>query len=222
MHTTSRHDLAEVRERLIELSELVLTAIRAATDAFNRADAAQADTAVATSERVTALVDEIDELAMDMPASRVLDPREVQLLLCYERLSVRLVRMGDFTRHIAHAAQRHLPERVAPDELHASFVQMSAQAVEAAELVTRLVRTQDLELAHELMEDDQWQDVLQRAAFAAVKSPTWPGGTTRAVDVILTARYLERFGDLAVLIARRIAALRAHNVSDAATTEGAA
>lgn len=214
MNMSSRGELAVLRQRLVELAELVHAAIRDATAAFNKADAALADTALATYRSIVSLFDELDEFATQVPTKQELSPQEMQALLCYARAGLRLSRMGDFTRHIADIARRHAPDHVAPETLQASFVQMAAQTVDAAEQVARLVRGETADLVDTLVENDHWTDVLQRAAFAAVEAPGWAGGPERAVYVILVARYLERFGDHAVFIAEKVSALAANGSLD--------
>lgn len=209
MKSTCTADLPGVHERLVQLSELVLETIRDATAAFNLADRALAEKAAASGQRTSALSEELVELSMEMLSQRMLDPSAVRTLVACARVGERLARMGEIAHHIAELTCRHYPDSVAPEERQGSFVQMGAQAVDAAELVARLVRTKDLEVADELIEEDRWTDVLQAAAFDAVRAPEWAGGVDRAVDVILTVRYLERFGDQTVAIAKIVKTLPA-------------
>src|SRR5699024_4341981 len=120
------------------------------------------------------------------------------------RMSSRLERMGDLAGHVAALARRSYPESAIPESLIPDFRQMTDDAQRVSRRITRLLESRDIELASEIEADDDRLDKVQRATFTAMLSPTWDGDANHTINVTLGGRYLERFGDQAVSIARRM------------------
>ena len=90
---------------------------------------------------------------------------------------------------------------------------MTDDAQRVSRRITRLLESRDVELAAEIEADDDRLDQVQRATFATLFGPTWDGDTNQIVNVTLGGRYLERFGDQAVSIARRMRFLVTGDIS---------
>lgn len=204
MREVFQQELAEVQDRLVEISELVLDSIRDATTAFNAADVALADKVIAADPAIDGLAVELDELAIEILYRQNPVARDLRIVVSALRMSASLERMGDLARHIAQIARRRYPEHVAPEALRDTFVQMTAHDIRIAELLTQLLRTQDVELADQLIHGDDTVDKLHASVFERVLGPDWTGEAEQTVDVTLASRFLERFGDHAASIAKKV------------------
>jgi len=68
-----------------------------------------------------------------------------------------LERMGDLALHVAKAARRRHPAAVLPEEVRGYFAEMGRIAVDLAHKAQQVIRTQDVDLARRLDdEDDAW------------------------------------------------------------------
>jgi phosphate transport system protein len=79
--------------------------------------------------------------------------------------------------------------------------------VEAARLLSELLRTQDGDLIEEIRNADDKLDELHVSVFEKVLSDSWQGEAAATVDATLASRYHERFGDHAVSVAKKVAYL---------------
>jgi len=204
MRAVFQHELSTVQERLVEISARVLDAIRDATTAFNAADIGLADSVISGDLTIDELAIELDELSIEILTRQGPMARDFRVVVSALRMSAILERMGDLARHIAQLARRRYPERVATAELRDVFIEMAAQDIRIAELLNRLLITQDVELAHELIRQDDVVDGLHRRVFDELLGPVWSGRAEDIVDLTLASRYFERFGDQAVGAAKKM------------------
>jgi phosphate transport system protein len=205
MRAVFQHELSTVQDTLVDISARVLDAVRDATTAFNTADIRLADGVIAGDANIDALAIELDELSLEILTRQGPMARDFRVVVSALRMSAMLERMGDLARHIAQLARRRYPAKVAATaELQDVFIEMSAQVIRVAELLNRLLRTQDLALADELIAQDDEIDLLHRRVFAVVLGPDWAGEAEHTVDVTLASRFFERFGDQAVAVARKV------------------
>ncbi|HEY0248095.1 MAG TPA: phosphate signaling complex protein PhoU [Gryllotalpicola sp.] len=204
MREVFQQELAEVQDRLVEIAELVLDSIRDATTAFNSADIALADKVIAADPAIDELAVELDELSIEILYRQSPVARDLRIVVSALRMSASLERMGDLARHIAQLARRRYPDHVVPESLRDTFVQMAAQDIHVAELLEQLLRTQDVDLADQLVSEDDAVDRLHRGVFDTVLSPEWKGEAEQTVDVTLASRFFERFGDHAASIAKKV------------------
>jgi phosphate transport system protein len=204
MRAVFQQELADVQDRLVEIAELVLDSIRDATTAFNAADVALADKVIAADPNIDELAVELDELAIEILYRQSPVARDLRIVVSALRMSASLERMGDLARHIAQLARRRYPEHVAPESLRDTFTQMTAHDIRIAELLAQLLRTQDVELAEQLIRGDDAVDELHAGVFGTVLSADWTGEAEQTVDVTLASRFLERFGDHAASIAKKV------------------
>jgi phosphate transport system protein len=204
MRAVFQHELGTVQDGLVDIAGRVLEAIRDATTAFNTADIGLADGVIAGDTRIDELAIELDELSLEILTTQGPMAHDFRVVVSALRISAMLERMGDLARHIAQLARRRYPERVANGALRDIFIAMSAQDIRVAELLHRLLRTQDLELAAELIRQDDEIDRLHRSVFDELLGPSWSGHAEDVVDVTLASRFFERFGDQAVGVAKKV------------------
>lgn len=204
MRAVFQVELAEVQDRLVDIAELVLSAIRHATLALETADIELAEKVIGDDPQIDDMATGLDELVIQILARQAPVARDLRVAVSALRISANLERMGDLARHVAELARRRFPSRVAPDQLRDTFTRMASEDIRAAEALVRLLRTADLAVADELIASDTTIDKLHRSVFDTVTAQGWDEAAEQTVDATLASRYLERFGDQAVSVARKI------------------
>ena len=204
MREVFQQELREVQERLVEISRLVVVAITNATTAFNESNVSLAEQVIAADPKIDALASDLDELAISIMALQQPVARDLRIVVSALRMSASLERMGDIAEHIAQLARYRYPDKVAKDNLLGVFSEMGALDVKVAEMLSRLIETEDLLLADQIRDVDDRIDELHLSVFEAVLSETWGGTSVNTVDVTLASRYHERFADHAVSIAKKV------------------
>jgi phosphate transport system protein len=207
MREVFQQDLAEVQERLVDLSESVTEIMEKASIAFLNSDVKKADEAIALAE-----VNEERALAIDEMAIRVLSrqspvARDLRVLVSALRISASLERMGALAGHIATIARFRYPESAVPETLRKTFSEMGALDCALGRKLTQLLRNTDLDLARSIQAEDERVDELHRSVFDLVLSDKWKENAMYTVDVTLASRYHERFADHVVDISAKVAYL---------------
>ena len=207
MREVFQQDLAEVQERLVDLSESVTEIMEKASMAFLNSDVKKADEAIALAE-----VNEERALAIDEMAIRVLSrqspvARDLRVLVSALRISASLERMGALAGHIATIARFRYPESAVPETLRKTFSEMGALDCALGRKLTQLLRNTDLDLARSIQAEDERVDELHRSVFDLVLSDKWKENAMYTVDVTLASRYHERFADHVVDISAKVAYL---------------
>ncbi|MFD1714564.1 phosphate signaling complex protein PhoU [Amnibacterium flavum] len=204
MREVFQQELAEVRERLVTIAELVAISIDHATQAFNNSDVSLAETVIADDHRIDEAAVNLDELAINILARQQPVARDLRVVVSALRISASLERMGDMSSHIAQLARYRFPDKVVPKGLRTTFSEMGRIDVEIANKLTELLRTEDVNLADEIRNQDDEIDDLHLSVFDKVLGETWKGGAVDTVDATLASRYHERFADHAVSIAKKV------------------
>jgi len=71
-------------------------------------------------------------------------------------------------------------------------------------MLVELLKTQDIVIAQTIRDEDDKVDRLHLSVFETVLSEAWKQETEVTVDATLASRYLERFADHAVSIAKKM------------------
>jgi phosphate transport system protein len=193
-----------VQDRLVEISTLVASSIERATESFNESNVTLAETVIADDQKIDALAAELDELAIQILARQNPVARDLRIVVSALRISASLERMGDMAEHIAQLARYRFPEKVVPKGLRSTFRDMGALDVEIAKKLTELLRTEDVQIAEDIRNEDDKVDALHLSVFDKVLGETWKGAAVDTVDATLASRYHERFADHAVSIAKKV------------------
>ena len=204
MREVFQQELREVQDRLVEISTLVADSIERATESFNESNVTLAETVIADDQKIDALAAELDELAIQILARQNPVARDLRIVVSALRISASLERMGDMAEHIAQLARYRFPEKVVPKGLRSTFRDMGALDVEIAKKLTELLRTEDVQIAEDIRNEDDKVDALHLSVFDKVLGETWKGGAVDTVDATLASRYHERFADHAVSIAKKV------------------
>jgi phosphate transport system protein len=204
MREVFQQELREVQDRLVEIAELVTSAITNATRAFNESDVSLAEQVIADDDKIDELTVVLDELSIQILARQQPVARDLRIVVSALRISASLERMGDMAEHIAQLARYRFPDKVVPKSLRGTFAEMGKLDVTIATKLTQLLRTQDVSLAEEIRNDDDDVDELHVKVFDKVLGEKWKGETVDTVDATLASRYHERFADHAVSIAKKV------------------
>lgn len=204
MREVFQQELAEVQERLVEISRLVAISIEKATRAFNESDVSLAEEVIADDDKIDALTVELDELAITILARQQPVARDLRIVVSALRISASLERMGDMSTHISQLARYRFPDKVIPKSLRPTFAEMGALDVKIANMLTQLLTNEDMKLAETIRNEDDKIDALHLSVFDAVLGETWKGQAADTVDATLASRYHERFADHAVSIAKKV------------------
>ena len=101
-------------------------------------------------------------------------------------------------------------------------VTASGPAVRAGADVSRLVATQDLELAATIEANDAQMDALHRQSFQMILDPANELSRQQVIDAVLMGRFLERFGDHSTSVARRMTYLVSGTTAPVVRDDGGA
>lgn len=204
MREVFQQSLREVQDRLVEIAELVETAIKDATTAFGDSDVALAEQVIDSSGQIDELTDTLDELTIDILALQQPVASDLRLMVGSLRMSSSLERMGDLAQHIAQLARYRYPDSAIPKGLKKTFARMGEVDVQMAGMLVTLLRSQDEEMIRQIRDLDDDLDELHAKVFEKVLSDKLADNPTGVVDATLASRYHERFGDHIVSIAKHM------------------
>lgn len=207
MREVFHQSLEDVQSRLVEISELVTVAIEKATRAFGSSDVTLAEEVIEEDQVIDDKAIALDELAIQILARQQPVARDLRIVVAALRVSASLERMGDIAEHIAQLTRMRFPERAIPKGLKGTFTKMGELDVEVSRTLTELLRNEDLSLVETLRALDDQLDDRHLAVFEKVLSENWQGEAGATVDATLASRYLERFADHALSVAKKVAYL---------------
>ncbi|GEP48732.1 phosphate signaling complex protein PhoU [Microbacterium saccharophilum] len=207
MRGVFHQSLEDVQGRLVEIADLVTVAIEKATRAFATSDVSLAEDVIEQDRVIDEKAIALDELAIEILARQQPVARDLRIVVAALRVSASLERMGDIAEHIAQLTRMRFPERAIPKGLKNTFTKMGLLDVEVARTLAELLRTENLALVEVLRTSEDRLDDLHLSVFEKVLSDNWQGEAAATVDATLASRYLERFGDHAVSVAKKVAYL---------------
>jgi phosphate transport system protein len=204
MRELFQQELHEVQDRLVEIAELVKSSITDAVEAFNKSDVTLAESVIVRDNKIDDAVVALDELAIAIMARQAPVAKDLRIVVSALRISASLERMGDMAEHLAQLARYRFPEKVVPKSIRPTFKEMGVLDINMATMLVDLLRTEDTALANKIRDEDDKVDALHLSVFETVLSDTWSQETETTVDATLASRYLERFADHAVSIAKKM------------------
>ena len=207
MREVFQSELHEVQERLVEVAELVVESMKNATTAFGEVQVELAEQVIEDDSKIDELALSLDELSIQILARQAPVARDLRIVVSALRISASLERMGDMAEHIAQLARYRFPEKVIAKGLRGTFRKMGELDVEIAEILVKLLKTQDLAYAEQIRDLDDKIDELHLSVFDKVLGETWAGTPVDTVDATLASRYHERFADHVVDISTKVSYL---------------
>jgi phosphate transport system protein len=200
-------ELDQIGDGLTEISVLVADAIEKSVRAFQNADVELAQDVIAADARIDFLQNDLDERAIDILALQGPVASDLRMIVGSLRMSASLERMGDLARHVAQLARLRYPVLTIPELLRPTFDELASLDIRISRQVTSLLETRDLTLVTDIQATKARINELHRSVFGAIAGPVWQETAATTVDVTLASRYLERFGDHGVSVARKVSYL---------------
>ena len=204
MRDSYREQLDDILADLVQMSQVVSSAVRSSTTALLEADIHLAEQVITDDEKLDAKQSEVEALAFSMIARQAPVAGELRTLVATLRMVTELERMGDLAAHVAKIARLRYPEIAVPPPLRANFIRMGDVAEKMVVTAGQTLNDRNIQNAQELRERDEEMDELRRTQFRVLLSDDWAFGVEAAVDVALLGRYYERIADHAASMARRI------------------
>lgn len=204
MRELFQQELREVQEQLVSIAELVASSMKDAVGAFESSDASLAEDVIARDRKIDDAVDELDEHAINILARQSPVARDLRLVVSALRISSSLERMGDMAEHLAQLARYRFPEKVAPKSVRPTFTEMGQLDIQMSTMLVELLKSNDTSIAQKIRDEDDKVDALHLSVFETLLSDAWSQETETTVDATLASRYLERFADHAVSIAKKM------------------
>ena len=201
MRVVFQQELAEVQLRLVDIARLVKTAMEQASKALTESDVTLAERVIDGDREIDERSVALDEFAIEILARQAPVARDLRIVVSALRISASLERMGDLAAHIAQVARFRFPGQVGPEAMRGVFAEMGSIDVDIAQMLVRLLDTQQVEIADEIKRLDIEVDALHRSTFDILHEQD---NGVAVVDATLLSRYHERFADHAVSIAKKI------------------
>ncbi|GAA2202836.1 phosphate signaling complex protein PhoU [Sinomonas flava] len=207
MRKVFQAELQEVREELAEIAKLVAEALSKAVTSFETADVELAQEVIAADAHIDFKQTALDEKAIEILALQGPVASDLRIIVGSLRMSASLERMGDLARHIAQLARLRYPENAAPAAVRPTFSRMAELDQLIIESVAELLETHDMSLVAKIQGANAEIDELHASVFRSVADPSWSESPSSTVDAALASRYLERFADHGVSVARKVSYL---------------
>jgi phosphate transport system protein len=198
-HTSKQYDaeLESVRERVLQMGEMVGKQVRLAIDALSRGDVEQIDRIIADDHRVNALEVGIDESCTQIIARRQPTAVDLRMVMMIIKTITDLERIGDEAKNIAIAARNlskkknlTLPrfdkiKHVANLTLNMLLQSLDAFAKLDISAVAEVVR-QDEQV------DEEFRAVIRYLVTFMMEDPRT---ISSALEILFVAKSIERIGD---------------------------
>ncbi len=204
MRKVFQAELHQVGEELIQISTLVKEALVRAADSFLNSDIEEAEEVISNDQRIDFLQNQLDERCIDILALQGPVASDLRAIVSSLRMSSSLERMGDLARHVAQIARMRFPEKAVPEEVATIFSEMVELDTQIIDSVIKLLETRELSLTEEIYSHKARINNLHREVFKMMNADDWQHSPQVTVDVTLASRYLERFGDHGVSVARKV------------------
>ena len=200
-------EMEAVGDDLVEIATLVNRAMKQARVALEAHDVGLAETVIAQDARIDYLQNALDERTIELLLLQNPVATDLRLLVAALRVSSSMERMGDLARHVAALVRLRHPGHVIPEPSRLEVAEMAELAVSVGEHLERLMTSYDLTEGRDIVKINNDIDILHSQIMNNVTENVWSLTAPQAQDLTLLTMRLERFGDHAVAISRKIAYL---------------
>lgn len=206
MREIFQQELAQVQGGLINIANHVQSAMTRALASFAHSDVAVADEVIGDDLKIDEQTAQLDDLTLEILLMQAPVANDLRFIVSTMRMSGSLERMGDLAAHIAQLARMRYPDESGSSQVREYLLEMGALDVAQAERLVRLFETEEPSLIDEIIAADDEIDAKHKQVLDTLGEleKTDDSSTTKIVDATLANRYLERFSDHAVSIAKRI------------------
>jgi phosphate transport system protein len=200
-------ELETAEQRLLTEGYLVKRQLERVLDAVTRRDAEIASVVIAEDDNVDDLYLETGSRILSLLALQAPVASDLRLVSAVLHSNIHIERMGDLCVNIAKFVRNELPYPI-DSPMVTRLTEMGGRAAEMLELVLSAFAQRSAELAEQLPEKDNMIDRLNRGMLGELKRHAGDEHSFEwATNLILVARYLERFGDHCVDIGEQISFL---------------
>lgn len=197
-------ELEGINRKVLDMAVIVRDHLTLASQALMTQDKDKAQTVIDSDKKIDNLEDEILDKCVSLLARQNPVASDLRDVVTTIRLSSELERMGDISRHIAEATYRAAPESAIPAQAHDVINKMQIRAQQTAQEMYEMFRDRSTEKARDIIGGDDVMDGYHRESYEIINSTSWHGTTQDVVNLVLLARYFERFGDHCVSLAKRL------------------
>ena len=196
---------AAIEEQVLQLFAMISEGLAGATEAFLSEDREHARELIAADQAVDSLQADIERLInLELEAPVSPTPARTRNLIAILLIVLELERSGDLVEHIALRTSQGLAAELTP-RARGLIQQMGDEGVQMWRYAAAAFAARDGQAAERLRSVDDRLDDLHvslgtELAQCLISVPV-------AIEMGLVARFLERLGDHAVNVARRIAEL---------------
>jgi phosphate transport system protein len=219
MREAYHEELASIGDGLVDMANLVGSAMGRATSALLDADLQLAENVISAHAGVDDLQRDLEDRAIAVLARQQPVATDLRVVVTSLRMSADLERCGVLAQHVAKLARLRYPGPAVPQDLRRTILEMSQLAQRLMAQAADVLVTRDLDAALQMEQDDDRIDELHRSIFQHLLDDRWHHGVETAVDVTLLGRYYERFADHAVSVARRVVFLVTGEHADELATD---
>ena len=197
-------DIAALHERVYDLAVLVSEGITDATVALLDGDVSLADAVVAADAQVDAVYSWVESEVFGLVARQAPVARDLRFLIATLRIAQSVERAGDLTASIARRTVR-VDLGAMSQRVRALVLEMGSSAQAAFRAAADCYAVLDAQGAAALpAADDHIDDLQRRLLHELVASAPEADLVESVVDLALIARFYERIGDHAVVVAERV------------------
>jgi phosphate transport system protein len=202
--TRFHQNLDDLKEKLLVMAGMAEQSIQRAIEAYRVGDLSICDLVVRSEPAINRMERDIDQMALDLLAMEQPMAIDLRFILAVIKINADLERVGDQAVNIAERVRdlQALPDVDLP-------VDIPKLASLAAAMIRRALQAfidADAVLAEQVLLMDDEVDELNRAVYRTLSG--WiqqrPECSTRALNVLVIARNLERVGDHATNIAEDV------------------
>ena len=205
MREAYQSDLRHIVDDLLDMADLVSTALADATAALLEGDLALAERVITADPHIDDRHLELDAKAVELLARQSPVATDLRLLVASLRMSSSLERMGDLAAHVALTARRAHPDAAVPEQHREQIRRMSDLGVTALKGAAEVIASRDLALAAQVEKrDDELDDLMLEISRQISGSGEDTYTNAEVIDLTLLIRFYERIGDHAVSLVRRV------------------
>ena len=202
MRDAYHEELDAIVSDLAEMTNSVSSAMASASTALLDADLHLAQKVIDGDGSIDLVYHQIEMRALDLLARQQPVASDLRTIVTSLRMVADIERAGDLALHLAKVARRRYPLSSVPPQMRSTILEMSQIAQMIMTKCGDVIRTRNVEMAHELEVDDDAMDALHRRIFGQILDLNV--GLEAAIDITLVGRYYERFADHAVSVAQRV------------------
>lgn len=200
-------EMEAVGDDLVEMATLVNRAMKQARVALESQDVGLAETVIAQDARIDYLQNALDERTIELLLLQNPVATDLRVLVAALRVSSSMERMGDLARHIAALVRLRYPASLVPEQSRVEVQEMAELTVQIGERLQALMTGYDLAEGRAIVKLNNDVDILHAQITNSLREEELDITVKQAQDLTLLVMRLERFGDHAVSISRKIAYL---------------